>query len=81
MFKHILSMLLKRNGRFTVNPQNQEARSSIFREFVFAPIATNNHEHQQVPPLFTKDGQRLLFIDPHLTDKELKEIYGDALNN
>lgn len=65
MFRHIFSLFFKRKECFKIKPGAKKTESSI----------------QQVPSHFTKDGQRLIFIDPHLTEKELKEMYGDAMNS
>ncbi len=65
MLRDLISKLFERKGRFSV----------------FAPIDTNKHEYQQPRPLLTESEQRLIFIDPHSTNKELQEKYGDALNN
>lgn len=81
MFGHIFSKLFKKNECFTINPSAKKSESSLFNEYVFEPIALIASEHQQLSPHFTKDGQRLIFIDSHLTEKELKEMYGDAINS
>lgn len=81
MFGHIFPKLFKRKECIAIKPSAKKSESSLFKEFVFAPIALIATEHQELSPHFTKDGQRLIFIDPHLTEKELKEMYGDAINS
>lgn len=81
MLGHIFSKLFKNKECITINPSAKKSESSLFKVYVFEPIALIATKHQQLTPHFTKVGQRLIFIDSHLTENELKEMYGDAINS
>lgn len=57
--------------------------SKLFKRkgcFTLASQAEKSN-HLQPQQYFTEDGQPLIFIDGRLTDRELKDKYGDIWNS